>query len=219
MLCAGLSDSSSKVQVSAVNILNLSLSQPDAAAELASYLQAEESTLLAALSGMLDHSLALLRAKALATIMLLCRWVDHPFSILLKGRACDMCVHFHRSALRRLLFGLKVLEGGCGTQGVGVKLVKLASYLDVDQDNWLGPPCAASTCQEQLGFPVMAEVLPPPSGLLCPATYCQQLAGCPHPGCSNAVSTSCCCTSRGSQGTRTHTCRCAAPLMWFSLLK
>lgn len=164
MLCAGLSDSSSKVQVSAVNILNLSLSQPDAAAELASYLQAEESTLLAALSGMLDHSLALLRAKALATIMLLCRWVDHPFSILLKGRACDMCVHFHRSALRRLLFGLKVLEGGCGTQGVGVKLVKLASNLDVDQDSWLGPPCAASTCREQLGFPVMAEVLPPPPG-------------------------------------------------------
>jgi hypothetical protein len=77
LLRAGLSDSSSKVQVSAVNILNLALSQPDAAAELAPCLQAEESTLLAALSGLLDHSLALLRAKALATIMLLCRWGSH----------------------------------------------------------------------------------------------------------------------------------------------
>ncbi len=74
-LChAGLSDSSSKVQVSAVNILNLALSQPTAAAELTPFLQSEESTLLAALSGLLDHSLALLRAKALVTIMLLCRY-------------------------------------------------------------------------------------------------------------------------------------------------
>lgn len=69
-----MSDSSSKVQVSAVNILNLALSQPDVAAGLAPLLQAQESTLLAALSGLLDHSLALLRAKGLVTIMLLCRW-------------------------------------------------------------------------------------------------------------------------------------------------
>jgi serine/threonine-protein kinase ULK4 len=73
MCLAGLSDSSSKVQVSAVNILNLVLSQPQSAAALGPLLQSEEGTVLAALSGLLDHSLSLLRAKALVTVMLLCR--------------------------------------------------------------------------------------------------------------------------------------------------
>jgi hypothetical protein len=61
------------VQVSAVNILNLALSEPECAAALAASLQAEQGTLLAALSGLLDHSLVLLRAKGLVTFMLLCR--------------------------------------------------------------------------------------------------------------------------------------------------
>jgi hypothetical protein len=69
----GLTDSSSKVQVSAVNMLNLALSQPESAAVLGPLLEAEQGTVLAALSGLLDHSLALLRAKALVTIMLLRR--------------------------------------------------------------------------------------------------------------------------------------------------
>lgn len=70
---AGLSDSSSKVQVSAVNMLNLALSQHESAAVLGPLLEAEQGTVLAALSGLLDHSLALLRAKSLVSIMLLRR--------------------------------------------------------------------------------------------------------------------------------------------------
>jgi hypothetical protein len=70
---AGLCDSSSKVQVSSVNILNLVLSEPEYAAALAPSLQTEQGALLTALSGLLDHSLVLLRAKGLVTFMLLCR--------------------------------------------------------------------------------------------------------------------------------------------------
>jgi serine/threonine-protein kinase ULK4 len=59
--------------VSAVNILNLVLSQPRSAAAVGPLLQSEEGTVLSALTGLLDHSLSLLRAKALVTVMLLCR--------------------------------------------------------------------------------------------------------------------------------------------------
>lgn len=80
LLCCptGLSDSSSKVQVSAVNMLNLALNRPEMAGGLAAKLQGQEQALLNALSGLLDHSLALLRAKAIVTIMLLCRCVISP---------------------------------------------------------------------------------------------------------------------------------------------
>jgi len=63
------------VQVSAVNMLNLALNRPEVAGGLAAKLQGQEQALLSALSGLLDHSLALLRAKAIVTIMLLCRCV------------------------------------------------------------------------------------------------------------------------------------------------
>lgn len=69
----GLCDSSSKVQVSSINILNLALSEPECAAALAPSLQTEQGALLTALSGLLDHSLVLLRAKGLVAFMLLCR--------------------------------------------------------------------------------------------------------------------------------------------------
>lgn len=72
------------MQVAGVNLLNLALcQQPGAssgsnstAAGLSStLLSAHDADLMAALSGLLDHSLPLLRAKALVTVMLLCRWV------------------------------------------------------------------------------------------------------------------------------------------------
>lgn len=59
--------------MSAINMLNLGLSEPEVITGFAPQLQAQEQVLLAALSGLLDHSLALLRAKAIVTIMLLCR--------------------------------------------------------------------------------------------------------------------------------------------------
>jgi hypothetical protein len=73
LLLRGMSDSSSKVQVACVNILNLALSQPDAGAALGPQLAALEGDVLAALAGLLDHTLPLLRCKALVTVILLCR--------------------------------------------------------------------------------------------------------------------------------------------------
>jgi serine/threonine-protein kinase ULK4 len=69
---AGLVDSSSKVQVAAVNILNQALSQPESAPWLAGLLSHEQGLLPAAM-GLLDHSLPLLRAKAVVSTVLLCR--------------------------------------------------------------------------------------------------------------------------------------------------
>lgn len=62
------------MQVAAINLLNLALSQPDAQQGLGPCLAEMEADLLAALSGLLDHSLPLLRTKAIITVMLLCRW-------------------------------------------------------------------------------------------------------------------------------------------------
>jgi serine/threonine-protein kinase ULK4 len=60
------------VQVAAVNILNQALSQPEVAPQLAGLLSQEQGLLPAAM-GLLDHSLPLLRAKAVMSIVLLCR--------------------------------------------------------------------------------------------------------------------------------------------------
>ncbi|WIA17198.1 hypothetical protein OEZ85_014081 [Tetradesmus obliquus] len=76
LLLTGLADSSSKVQVAAVNILNQALSQPEAAPKLAGLLSQEQGLLPAAM-GLLDHSLPLLRAKAVISIVLLCRLSPH----------------------------------------------------------------------------------------------------------------------------------------------
>jgi serine/threonine-protein kinase ULK4 len=69
---AGLIDSSSKVQVAAVNIFNQVLSHPETAPWLGALL-AQEQGLLPAAMGLLDHSLPLLRAKAVISTVLLCR--------------------------------------------------------------------------------------------------------------------------------------------------
>lgn len=69
----GLMDSSSKVQISAVNMLNLALSLPDLEPQLAGLL-CQEQGLLPAVMALLDHSLPLLRAKAIISIVLLCRY-------------------------------------------------------------------------------------------------------------------------------------------------
>lgn len=111
---AGLSDSSSKVQVSAVNMLNLALSQHESAAVLGPLLEAEQGTVLAALSGLLDHSLALLRAKALVSIMLLRRCAC--------GRCsnCPVCVALHVGRVLRMALG----ASNAGLPGVqGSRLV------------------------------------------------------------------------------------------------
>lgn len=73
MLPTGLSDSSSKVQISAVNMLNQALSMPELHPRMVSILS-EEKGLLPAVMALLDHSLPLLRAKAIVCIVLLCRW-------------------------------------------------------------------------------------------------------------------------------------------------
>jgi serine/threonine-protein kinase ULK4 len=62
------------VQVAAVNILNQALSQPEVAPKLAGLLNQEQGLLPAAM-GLLDHSLPLLRAKAVISTVLLCRCV------------------------------------------------------------------------------------------------------------------------------------------------
>lgn len=118
---AGLSDSSSKVQVSAVNMLNLALSQHESAAVLGPLLEAEQGTVLAALSGLLDHSLALLRAKALVSIMLLRRCAGSGGHRCACGRCrnCPVCVfacmlgRVLRMAFRASYAGLPGVQGSC----------------------------------------------------------------------------------------------------------
>lgn len=89
----GLTDPTSKVQVSAVNMLNLALAQhqqqqqqqqdivnsshssnaSSSLQQLDVQLRGQEQVLLAALPSLLDHALALIRAKGVVTVMLLCR--------------------------------------------------------------------------------------------------------------------------------------------------
>ncbi len=70
----GLSDPSSKVQASSLNMLNMALANPDLATRHRTAIQ-EERGLLPALAAALDHSLPLLRAKAAVSVLLLCRGV------------------------------------------------------------------------------------------------------------------------------------------------
>ncbi len=72
LFVAGLSDSSSKVQTAAVNMLNLVTSQPDLSVRAKSSLS-EERSVVPSLMGLLDHSLPVLRAKGIVAIILLCR--------------------------------------------------------------------------------------------------------------------------------------------------
>ncbi|GFR42705.1 hypothetical protein Agub_g3628 [Astrephomene gubernaculifera] len=69
---AGTSGASSKVQTAALNLLNLTLAQPDLSTRARASL-AEERGLLPGLVNLMDHSLPLIRAKAVVTIMLLSR--------------------------------------------------------------------------------------------------------------------------------------------------
>uniref|UniRef100_A0A7S0S6G9 Protein kinase domain-containing protein n=1 Tax=Chlamydomonas leiostraca TaxID=1034604 RepID=A0A7S0S6G9_9CHLO len=68
----GLQDPSSKVQVAAVNMLNMALSQPDLTVRAKAALS-EERSLVPNLMSLLDHSLPLLRSKGVVAILLLCR--------------------------------------------------------------------------------------------------------------------------------------------------
>jgi hypothetical protein len=72
LFVAGLSDSSSKVQTAAVNMLNLAVSQPDLSMRAKAALS-EDSSLVPSLMALLDHTLLVLRAKAVVAILLLCR--------------------------------------------------------------------------------------------------------------------------------------------------
>lgn len=88
-----MTDSSSKVQVAGTNLLNVALLLQCSANEhgndatalplLGPQLASLEGELLASLAGLLDHSLPLLRAKALVTVMLLCRWERYALRVLL----------------------------------------------------------------------------------------------------------------------------------------
>mmetsp|Transcript_37117 Transcript_37117/g.82576 ORF Transcript_37117/g.82576 Transcript_37117/m.82576 type:complete len:1288 (+) Transcript_37117:271-4134(+) len=68
----GLTDSSSKIQTAAVNMLNMALSQPDLSVRAKAAL-GEERSFVSNIMGLLEHSLPLLRAKGVVTILLLCR--------------------------------------------------------------------------------------------------------------------------------------------------
>ncbi|KXZ51880.1 hypothetical protein GPECTOR_11g315 [Gonium pectorale] len=68
----GAGGASSKVQTAALNLLNLTLAQPDLSTRARSSL-AEERGLLPGLITLMDHSLPLIRAKAVVTVMLLSR--------------------------------------------------------------------------------------------------------------------------------------------------
>lgn len=72
LFVSGLSDSSSKVQTAAVNMLNLAVSQPDLSMRAKAALS-EDSGLVPSLMALLDHTLLVLRAKAVVAILLLCR--------------------------------------------------------------------------------------------------------------------------------------------------
>lgn len=72
LFVAGLSDSSSKVQVAALNMLNLALSRPGDAPRAVAGLS-DERGFLGALMGLQDQGLPHLRAKAIVTVLLLCR--------------------------------------------------------------------------------------------------------------------------------------------------
>ena len=61
------------MQAASCNMLNLALSQPDLSVRAKSAL-AEERSLVPSLMALLDHSLPLLRAKGVVSILLLCRW-------------------------------------------------------------------------------------------------------------------------------------------------
>ncbi|GLC54130.1 hypothetical protein PLESTB_000827100 [Pleodorina starrii] len=68
----GAGGASSKVQTAALNLLNLTLSQPDLSTRARAAL-AEERGLLPGLIALMDHSMAIIRAKAVVTVMLLSR--------------------------------------------------------------------------------------------------------------------------------------------------
>ncbi len=63
---------SSKVQTAALNLLNLTLAQPDLSSRARTSL-AEERGLMPGLLALMEHSLPLVRAKAVVTMMLLSR--------------------------------------------------------------------------------------------------------------------------------------------------
>eukprot|EP00798_Chlamydomonas_sp_ICE-L_P014436 gene14436-20443_t len=72
LLVTGLADASSKVQAACINMLNMALSQSDLSVRAKSTL-AEERSLVPSLMTLLDHTLPLLRAKSVVSILLLCR--------------------------------------------------------------------------------------------------------------------------------------------------
>ncbi len=77
---SGAGGASAKVQTAALNLINLTLSQPDLSTRARASL-AEERGLLPGLIALMDHSMPLLRAKAVVTVMLLSRWVATMFTL------------------------------------------------------------------------------------------------------------------------------------------
>lgn len=69
---SGAGGASAKVQTAALNLINLTLAQPDLSTRARASL-AEERGLLPGLIALMDHSMPLLRAKAVVTVMLLSR--------------------------------------------------------------------------------------------------------------------------------------------------
>ena len=82
LFVTGLTDSSSKVQTAAVNMLNMMLCQPDLSMRAKAALS-EERSLVSNIMALLEHSMPLLRAKGIVAILLLCRWVGGG------GRGCE----------------------------------------------------------------------------------------------------------------------------------
>jgi len=82
----GLSDTSSKVQISAANMLNQLLSTPELVARARVALAADDRAVVSAVMGLLDHALPLLRAKGILAVVLLCRWVFVCGRVCVRGR-------------------------------------------------------------------------------------------------------------------------------------
>lgn len=61
-----------QVQVAAINMLNMAISQPDLTMRAKAALS-EERSLVPSLMALLDHSLPILRSKGVVAILLLCR--------------------------------------------------------------------------------------------------------------------------------------------------
>eukprot|EP00878_Enallax_costatus_P024327 GHUV01025960.1.p1 GENE.GHUV01025960.1~~GHUV01025960.1.p1 ORF type:complete len:809 (+),score=245.85 GHUV01025960.1:581-3007(+) len=116
LMLTGLSDGSSKVQIAAVNMLNQAFSMPELHSRMVSILS-EEQGLLPAVMALLDHSLPLLRAKAIVCIVLLCRCGVHGHTVTSQNArsSCHRTRHHEGPARLDTLFCIVCDRCSCGS--------------------------------------------------------------------------------------------------------